>query len=354
MSCYIFVTESFDGARDGAFRFPSGSVIPARGFISAGGPNSGATINLAAYCSSNQMLTNNTRWYLDNGDAWVALYNSTGTLIDAVFWTVNAGESAKWPSDSDLDDTPPYIPTGAASSCPSVASLSRPTSTIGSALNQIEYAGVNPPLGQVLERTVDGGTTWASGAGTINNCNGACVVVVSCVLPVELTGFNVESDSRSVLLNWTTESEKDNAYFNIQRSINGVDWEFVEQVDGAGNSTTPLNYTIRDSKPYFGLSYYQLIQVDLSGRTNYKDIKSVNHESLELMAYPNPTSGMIKLSGVNNLNEKEIEVFDLQGVKFDVDASMIVNNELNLSSFENGIYYIMLMNNQPIKIVLSK
>jgi Lamin Tail Domain len=81
MSCYIFVTESFDGARDGSFRFPSGSVIPARGFISVGGPNSGATINLATYCSNNHMLTNNTRWYLDNGDAWVALYNSTGTLI---------------------------------------------------------------------------------------------------------------------------------------------------------------------------------------------------------------------------------------------------------------------------------
>ena len=137
ISCYIFITESFDGARDGAFRFPSGSVIPTRGFVSIGGANSGATFNLNDYCSTNYLLTPNTRWYLDNGDAWCALYSSTGSLLDAVFWTANAGESAKWPSDSDLDDTPPYIPSGALSSCPAVASLPRPSPTVGSGALQI-------------------------------------------------------------------------------------------------------------------------------------------------------------------------------------------------------------------------
>ncbi|MFN6084210.1 MAG: gliding motility-associated C-terminal domain-containing protein [Fluviicola sp.] len=175
ISCFIFVSESFDGARDGAFRFPSGTILPPRGFTSIGGPNSGATFDLSTFCSDNHLLTNNARWYLDNGDAWVALYNDIGTLIDAVFWTAGAGQANKWPSDSDLDDTPPYIPSGSASSCPSVTNLTRPINTVGIGINEIEYAGVNPPLGQVLERTTDGQNTWASGLATINTCNGICV-----------------------------------------------------------------------------------------------------------------------------------------------------------------------------------
>jgi hypothetical protein len=179
ISCYIFITESFDGARDGAFRFPSGTVLPPRGFTSIGGANSGAVFSLPTFCSNDHMLTNNTRWYLDNGDAWVALYDSNGSLMDAVFWTAGANQVNKWPSDSDLDDVPPYIPLGTSSSCPSVAALARPSNTVGVGVNEIEYAGVNPTLGQVLERTTDGETTWAMGAGTINTCNGVCVTATS-------------------------------------------------------------------------------------------------------------------------------------------------------------------------------
>lgn len=174
ISCYIFITESFDGARDGAFRFPSGTIIQSRGFISIGGPNSGATINLFDYCSSSYLSTANVRWYLENGDAWCALYSDSGSLLDAVFWTSNPNESSKWPTDSDLDDVPKYIPNGSASSCPSVSALNRPLGTVGTGDLQIEYAG-KPTLGTVLERTTDGGNTWGSSAtSTINSCNGDC------------------------------------------------------------------------------------------------------------------------------------------------------------------------------------
>jgi gliding motility-associated-like protein len=196
ISCYIFITESFDGARDGAFRFPSGTVIPARGFVSIGGANSGATFNLYDYCSTTYLLTANTRWYLENGDAWCALYSSTGSLLDAVFWTSSAAQSAKWPSDTDLDDTPPYIPSGSLSSCPVVASLPRPSATVGLGALEIEYAGENPNVGTVLERTTDGGATWATNAGgTINTCNGVCVPIGSGVTA------SAASSSPSVCLN---------------------------------------------------------------------------------------------------------------------------------------------------------
>jgi hypothetical protein len=172
-------------------------------------------------------------------------------------------------------------------------------------------------------------------------------------LPVELTHFNVESNQRTVDINWKTESEKNNAYFFIQRSSNGIDWEFVTKVNGAGNSTLPLNYSAQDLNPLYGLSYYQLVQVDNNGTKHFNDIKSVYFETNELSIYPNPTTGKAKINGLNRLNEDLISITNVYGTKIDL-TSLIIENEIDLSSLNNGVYYINLRNHQPIKVILKK
>ncbi len=341
IGCYIFISESFDGARDGAFRFPSGTVVPARGFISVGGPNSGASINLFTYCSNNHMLTNNARWYLDNGDAWVALYDASGTLVDAVFWTANAGESAKWPSDSDLDDTPPWIPSATASSCPTVASLSRPAATIGSGANQIEYAGVNPTLGNVLERTVDGGGTWAIGVGTINNCNGACVVVGSCApLPIELYTYDVTAAEKSVRLEWITQSEVNTDFFKIERSADGEQWMSIGRVEAQGSSQYMVHYTFDDIDAIEGLSYYRLTSIDLDGAVSFKGVRSVEAHN-ELVVYPNPTKDELFIRNNGELSLGNIFVMDVYGRVIWQFYSEQEELKIETNGWKSGVYYLI-------------
>ena len=341
IGCYIFISESFDGARDGAFRFPSGTIIPARGFISVGGPNSGASINLFTYCSNNHMLTSNARWYLDNGDAWVALYDASGTLVDAVFWTVNAGESAKWPTDSDLDDTPPWIPAATASSCPAVASLSRPAATIGSGANQIEYAGVNPTLGNVLERTLDGGSTWAIGAGTINNCNGACNTLGSCgPLPIELYEFDLFIEREEVGVYWSTQSEAATDFFRVERSSNGESWETIGTVQASGNSNTLLTYEFIDKNPKEGMSYYRLTSYDLDGVISYKGVRSVEAHH-ELTVYPNPTKGELFIRNGGELSLGKIVVMDVYGRIVGQFYSEQEELKIVTKDWKSGVYYLI-------------
>ncbi|MFT3885433.1 MAG: hypothetical protein QM724_08395 [Flavobacteriales bacterium] len=65
-------------------------------------------------------------------------------------------------------------------------------------------------------------------------------------LPIQLLHFGAVPDGREVALDWTTTTEKDNAYFTVERSSDA--WVFTEllRMPGAGNSQKVLHYTTRD------------------------------------------------------------------------------------------------------------
>jgi len=175
ISCFIIgFNGNFGTGSHGTFRFPASTFIPANGFLSIGGPNSGATINLTNFCATPNLNTDDDRWYIPNGDGYVILWDDDGIAIDAVYWTTNANESSKWGTDSDISLAPTLIADGA--SCPTVTVLAGP-SDIPIVAGFLSYAGRTPNLGSVIHRTVDGGNTWATNATpTLNACNGICQV----------------------------------------------------------------------------------------------------------------------------------------------------------------------------------
>jgi len=60
-------------------------------------------------------------------------------------------------------------------------------------------------------------------------------------------------------------SQVNNDRFEIQKSLDLVDWEIIKTVTGAGNSNTQMSYSILDQNPSKGYSYYRLNQVDHDG-----------------------------------------------------------------------------------------
>jgi len=91
------------------------------------------------------------------------------------------------------------------------------------------------------------------------------------LLPVELLSFNAICKNTIVNLNWQTASETNNDYFTIERTKDLHLWDFVANVDGAGNSNSPLTYTTYDLSPYTGTSYYRLLQTDFDGKSETFD-----------------------------------------------------------------------------------
>src|SRR5206468_6469255 len=57
-------------------------------------------------------------------------------------------------------------------------------------------------------------------------------------LPITLTNFTATKNKSSVLLNWQTASEQNNAYFSIERSNNGHNnFKEIGRVNSKGNSS---------------------------------------------------------------------------------------------------------------------
>lgn len=160
------------------------------------------------------------------------------------------------------------------------------------------------------------------------------------LLPVELTHFSCKPNIDYVKLSWITVSEVNNDFFEIQRSKDGVHFENIGTIKGAGNSNMELHYTYEDQSPLSGISYYRLRQVDFDGAYEYSDIRSVTFNSIDSASkvFPNPSSGILHLK-----NMVDFVIYDAQG-RVVKNYSLINSNdretEINISQLQNGVYFI--------------
>ena len=159
-------------------------------------------------------------------------------------------------------------------------------------------------------------------------------------LPIELLSFDGNTSDQSIILNWHTASEQNNKGFYIEKTIDNVRWDTIGYLEGKGNSNVTNNYFYEDTNPSFGLNYYRLKQVDFDGRFKYSKIISVNNNPItnKLHLFPNPTNGIIQISGLNE--DIHFEIFNLNGSK--ILEGVTSNNQINLSDLPESTYLINL------------
>jgi hypothetical protein len=168
------------------------------------------------------------------------------------------------------------------------------------------------------------------------------VTLVS-ALPIELTAFNATPDAdNSVMLDWITASEKDNDYFTVERSVNGTDWDALENLKGAGNSNATLHYNTLDEAPLEGVSYYRLKQTDFNGGMSYSEIVAVERKAPAYKIYPNPIQGQFTVEGAD-IENAEISIYDPLGKLMQVEpVSEMQKRVYNTSGFREGVYFIRI------------
>lgn len=169
-------------------------------------------------------------------------------------------------------------------------------------------------------------------------------------LPVELTAFNAINKGPHVELFWSTASESNNDYFSIERSVNGVDFEVIGELTGAGNSNRTLNYSFTDQSPLKGVVYYRLKQTDFNLDYAYSKLVTVKSEVSKeqiFKLYPNPVnkSESINLytSGENS-GDIKISVYNTYGrLVYNHTLNNATNTEVSLDfhhSLPKGSYFI--------------
>ena len=240
--------------------------------------------------------------------------------------------------------TPTVISTGTISTSGGVFNipLGTPIATTSTVSFQILVWGASGSTGTM---DIEGSTF--SGTNNLADPGAQILGTLNQLLPVELTSFSAKPASkRSVMLEWATASEDNNDFFAIEHSRNGVDFEEVDYVQGAGTTLVPQSYSYLHEQPAKGSNYYRLKQMDYDGAFSYSPIEVVNFQAdNRLVVTPTLARQHIEVSVSEEVSEQGglLQVFDLSGRQvISTSLNGDANQRINISELPNGHYFVRL------------
>lgn len=164
------------------------------------------------------------------------------------------------------------------------------------------------------------------------------------LLPIESLTFEARlKHQKTVILNWETINEKDNDFFSLERSNNGISWEIINTTNSKGDGD--YQYTFVDQTPCKPTAYYRLKQTDYDGYSSYTSIKAIvlPKDSESLAIYPNPTKQEITIQGQHILPES-LKIYNELGQDLSNKIRIIDHNTnytiIDLSNLNTGIYLL--------------
>lgn len=221
-------------------------------------------------CQTKLYETSNLIEFVYNRGSYQSFSNSTGISASI---GLSGSSSGDFMSISDLKPSP-------------TISTTTETSTIGTSPTNLM------PL------------TAAQATTTIPNGTMFRMTPPPIALPIELLYFNVSKKDRSNHLSWSTLTEHNNDYFNIEKTQDGVTYFNIAIINGTGTSASQLYYEYTDYDVSDEISYYRLKQTDYDGNFIYSPIISVDNS--------------------NNKIKLVIKVINLYGTEVDIKTSGVL------------------------------
>ena len=166
-------------------------------------------------------------------------------------------------------------------------------------------------------------------------------------LPVILTSFTARQEESTVYLAWSTASEINSDYFQIERSPDGTNFKTLSRQPAAGDSQQELIYRYTDegaANRFSGTLYYRLRMVDFDGSLEYSDITAVAlNQRPGLRVHANRANGEIKLFADWKENRYTVQVADMLG-RVLLEAPLQVSEDqdytFSLSSLSPAVYVL--------------
>jgi hypothetical protein len=166
-------------------------------------------------------------------------------------------------------------------------------------------------------------------------------------LSVKFNFFTVQRKKDNIVLNWQTVTEQNNRGFEIERRLFGNEYKtiaFVPSKARNGNSNILINYSYVEIENLMGAGevYYRIKQIDLDGNCSYSEIKVLknNPEKIDILVYPNPSTGMAKVVFPKGIGPVEMILVD--GAGKEIKRWYGVFEILQLDNLNAGYYMLRI------------
>ena len=161
-------------------------------------------------------------------------------------------------------------------------------------------------------------------------------------LPVKIMSYELRiMNGKQVLNFWTTATEINTSYFNVQRALNTTDFKTVGTIAAKGFG----DYSFADNQLPITKDkltiYYRLEIVDKDGNKTYSTIQQITIKPLtsNIVIYPNPAKDFIT---IDCKNAKEIVITDYVGRIIQLINKPTEHQTINCKQLLNGIYFVRM------------
>ena len=164
------------------------------------------------------------------------------------------------------------------------------------------------------------------------------------ILPVILSGFDVQRNNNDVSATWQTQQENNSSRFEIERAYENTSFQKIGSVEAAGTSNSLKTYTFSDNSNISkGVSFYRIKMIGKDGAFTYTETKSVKGSgaNFDFAIFPNPAIGNTNVT-INGLNEQtEVQLLDVSG-RLVKSVTLNNANTTQLNNLEKGSYFVRI------------
>ncbi len=173
------------------------------------------------------------------------------------------------------------------------------------------------------------------------------VLIDNFPLSTRLIDFDAILKNKKTQISWNAIEETGIYAYEIERSTDNINWVKINTVDAKGGSGI-INYSIEDTHPPKGSSYYRLRMVENTGMNRFSEIKTILYKEVDLsiVVTPNPATYQATILIESSANaEAVIRITDMQG-KVVLIKTKRISRGINpimielASNFLNGMYLV--------------
>jgi Secretion system C-terminal sorting domain len=213
------------------------------------------------------------------------------------------------------------------------------------------------------------GSTWDAITGNGANTSGSIhtktatnvstfspfTVLTSATLPVSLTEFKAKAVGKNAVLTWSTATEINNSGFDIEKSLDGINFSKIDFVKGNGNSNVLLSYISVDND-FSQSAFYRLKQIDFDGKIEYSRIVQLEKsKSGTIKMYPNPiiNNATLNIEITSEISDVvDVSVMDISGRVIYKNKYEATSNAISVPTQDlaRGLYLVKVQNGLNISI----